>query len=52
LNTTLKAEIDVNVWPTLNSEISRPFPMPKSRRIRVKVINYLGDEVMKVFTVV
>lgn len=30
---------------------SRPFPKPKSGRIAVKVINYLGDEVMKVFRV-
>jgi adenine-specific DNA-methyltransferase len=51
LKTTLKAEIDVDVWATLNSEISRPFPMPKSGRIAVKVINHLGDEVMKVFRV-
>jgi adenine-specific DNA-methyltransferase len=51
LRTTLKAEIDADVWATLNSEISRPFPMPKSGRIAVKVINHLGDEVMKVFRV-
>jgi adenine-specific DNA-methyltransferase len=51
LKTTLKAEIDADVWATLNREISRPFPMPKSGRIAVKVINHLGDEVMKVFRV-
>jgi adenine-specific DNA-methyltransferase len=51
LKTTLKAEIDADVWATLNSEISRPFPMPKSGRLAVKVINHLGDEVMKVFRV-
>ncbi len=51
LKTTLKAEIDADVWATLNSEVSRPFPMPKSGRIAVKVINHLGDEVMKVFRV-
>jgi adenine-specific DNA-methyltransferase len=28
-----------------------PFPRPASGRIAVKVINHLGDEVMKVFTV-
>jgi hypothetical protein len=33
---------------TLNSDISRPFPTPKSGRIAVKVINHLGGEVMKV----
>jgi adenine-specific DNA-methyltransferase len=51
LKTTLKAEIDEEAWRTLNSDISRPFPKPKSGRIAVKVINHLGDEVMKVFAV-
>ena len=51
LKTTLKAEIDQEAWDTLNSDISRPFPKPKSGRIAVKVINHLGDEVMKVFSV-
>jgi len=37
---------------SLNSDTSRPFPKkPKSGRIAVKVINHLGDEVMKVFKV-
>ncbi|MGJ3261515.1 MAG: DNA methyltransferase [Rhodospirillales bacterium] len=49
LKTTLKAEIDRDAWETLHSAISRPFPKPKSGRIAVKVINHLGDEVMKVF---
>jgi hypothetical protein len=52
LKTTLKAEIDEDAWATLNSDVSRPFPKPKSGRIAVKVINHLGDEVMKVFGVV
>ena len=51
LKTTLKAEIDAEAWATLNSDTSRPFPKPKSGRIAVKVINHLGDEVMKVFKV-
>ena len=51
LKTTLKAEIDEEAWATLNREVSRPFPKPKSGRIAVKVINHLGDEVMKVFAV-
>jgi adenine-specific DNA-methyltransferase len=51
LKTTLKAEIDADTWATLNSDVSRPFPLPKSGRIAVKVINHLGDEVMKVFRV-
>lgn len=51
LKTTLKAEINVEAWATLNSDTSRPFDKPKSGRIAVKVINHLGDEVMKVFKV-
>ena len=51
LKTTLKAEIDPDAWATLHSDISRPFPRPESGRIAVKVINHLGDEVMKVIRV-
>ncbi len=51
LKTTLKAEINKDAWETLNSDTSRPFDRPKSGRIAVKVINHLGDEVMKVFKV-
>jgi adenine-specific DNA-methyltransferase len=51
LKTTLKAEIDEEAWASLNSDTSRSFPKPKSGRIAVKVINHLGDEVMKVFRV-
>jgi adenine-specific DNA-methyltransferase len=51
LKTTLKAEIDPEAWGTLHSDTSRPFDKPKSGRIAVKVINHLGDEVMKVFRV-
>ena len=49
LRTTLKAEIDEEAWSTLHSDTSRPFDPPESGRIAVKVINHLGDEVMKVF---
>ena len=51
LKTTLKADIDEEAWATLNSDTSRPFDKPQSGRIAVKVINHLGDEVMKVFRV-
>ena len=51
LKTTLKAEIDEEAWDSLYSDTSRPFAKPKSGRIAVKVINHLGDEVMKVFAV-
>ncbi len=51
LKTTLKAEIDPDAWASLHSDVSRPFDRPESGRIAVKVINHLGDEVMKVFRV-
>ncbi|MGD9721812.1 MAG: site-specific DNA-methyltransferase [Pirellulales bacterium] len=51
LRTTLKAEINADAWESLHSATSRPFDKPKSGRIAVKVINHLGDEVMKVFKV-
>jgi adenine-specific DNA-methyltransferase len=47
----LKAEINEEAWSTLHSDTSRPFHKPESGRIAVKVINHLGDEVMKVFRV-
>ncbi|MYB23815.1 MAG: site-specific DNA-methyltransferase [Acidimicrobiia bacterium] len=49
LKTTLRAEIDAEAWQSLHSDTSRPFERPSSGRIAVKVINHLGDEVMKVF---
>ncbi|MFP5229953.1 MAG: site-specific DNA-methyltransferase, partial [Acidobacteriota bacterium] len=51
LKTTLKAEIDEEAWESLHSDTSRPFDKPESGRIAIKVINHLGDEVMKVFRV-
>jgi adenine-specific DNA-methyltransferase len=51
LKTTLKAEINHEAWETLHSDTSQPFDKPESGRIAVKVINHLGDEVMKVFRV-
>ncbi|TAH52636.1 MAG: site-specific DNA-methyltransferase, partial [Chloroflexota bacterium] len=51
LKTTLKAEINQAAWDSLHSDLSRPFAKPASGRIAVKVINHLGDEVMKVFRV-
>ena len=51
LKTTLKAEINREAWESLHSDTSRPFDRPKSGRIAVKVINHLGDEVMKIFRV-
>jgi adenine-specific DNA-methyltransferase len=51
LKSTLKAEINAEAWESLRSDTSRPFAKPARGRIAVKVINHLGDEVMKVFRV-
>jgi adenine-specific DNA-methyltransferase len=51
LKTSLKAEIDQEAWESLNSDTSVPFTKPSTGRIAVKVINHLGDEVMKVYRV-
>ena len=51
LKTSLKAEIDQEAWESLHSDTSRPFDKPASGHIAVKVINHLGDEVMKVYRV-
>lgn len=51
LKTSLKAEINKDVWESLHSDLSRPFDKPESGRIAVKVINHLGDEVLKIFRI-
>lgn len=51
LNTALTAEINDEVGESLNINTSRPYNKPESGRIAVKVINHLGNEVMKVFRV-
>lgn len=51
LKNILKAEVNEEAWESLNSDTSRPFEKPSSGRIAVKVINHLGDEVMKVYSV-
>jgi len=51
LKTTLKTEINPEAWETLHSDLSRPFSKPETGRIAVKVINHLGDEVMKVIKI-
>lgn len=51
LKRALNAEVDKEAWESLNSKTSRPFPKPETGRIAVKVINHLGDEVMKIFKI-
>ncbi len=51
LKRALRAEIDEAAWSTLYSNKSRPFDVPETGKIAVKVINHYGDEVLKVFEV-
>ena len=51
LKTSLKVEIDQEAWESLNSDTFVPIAKPSTGRIAVKVINHLGDEVMKVYRV-
>ena len=49
LKRVLRAEIDETAWASLYKTTSRPFTKLATGRIAVKVINYYGDEVLKVF---
>jgi adenine-specific DNA-methyltransferase len=51
LKRALRAEIDEEAWQSLYRTVSRPFPMPQTGKIAVKVINHYGDEVLKVYDV-
>ncbi|WP_254665811.1 site-specific DNA-methyltransferase [Streptomyces sp. WMMB 322] len=51
LGKALKGQIDDEALATLFTTKSRPFPKPDSGRIAVKVVNYLGDEVLKAIEV-
>jgi adenine-specific DNA-methyltransferase len=51
LRRALRADVDEDAWTTLYSTASRPFPMPETGKIAVKVINHYGDEVLQVYDV-
>jgi adenine-specific DNA-methyltransferase len=51
LKTALKADIDAEAWESLYRTTSRPFDVPDTGKIAVKVINDYGDEVMKVIEI-
>jgi adenine-specific DNA-methyltransferase len=51
LKRALRAEIDEAAWSSLYRTTSRPFPVPETGKIAVKVINHYGDEVLKVYEV-
>ena len=50
-NAVARPRIEFRPVSVLHCDTSRPFAKPASGRIAVKVINHLGDEVMKVFRV-
>ncbi len=49
LRDTLRADIDETAWSALYSTVRRPFDVPKTGKIAVKVINHYGDEVLRVY---
>ena len=51
LQRALRATVDEDAWQSLYRTVSRPFPVPASGKIAVKVINHYGDEVLKVYDV-
>ena len=51
LKKALQAEIDKEAWESLYDTKSRPFAPPETGKIAVKVINYYGDEVLKVYDI-
>jgi adenine-specific DNA-methyltransferase len=51
LHRALRADIDEAAWSSLNSTVSRPFPVPDSGCIAIKVINHYGDEILKVYRI-
>ncbi len=51
LKRALKADIDEEAWASLYQTRSRPFNLPSTKRIAVKVINHYGDEVMNTYSI-
>ena len=51
IKAALKADVDEDAWDSLKRTTSREFVRPKGGRVAVKVVNHLGDEVMKVLRV-
>jgi adenine-specific DNA-methyltransferase len=47
----LKSEINEDAWLSIYGTKNRPFVIPTTKKIAVKVINHYGDEVLKVFEV-
>ena len=43
--------MDAEMWASLHRDISGPYDRPEWGGIGAKVVNHLGEEVMKVFRV-
>jgi adenine-specific DNA-methyltransferase len=52
LKRALRADVDESAWASLYSTKSRPFPVPNTGKIAIKVINHYGDEVLKVYDII
>ena len=48
LKNALRTEVDEEAWSALYRTVSKPFPKPESGKIAIKVVDYYGDEVLKV----
>jgi adenine-specific DNA-methyltransferase len=51
LRRALRADIDEDAWASLYATVSRPFPIPSTGKVAIKVINHYGDEVLQVYDV-
>ena len=51
LKRALRSDIDEIAWESLYATRSRPFDVPNTGKIAVKVINHYGDEILKVYEV-
>lgn len=47
----LRAEVDEDAWASLYRTRSRPFSVPGSGKMAVKVVDHDGDEVLQVYEV-
>ena len=51
LQHALRVDVNEEAWASLYRTTSRPFPVPGTGKIAVKVVNHYGDEVMQVYDV-
>jgi adenine-specific DNA-methyltransferase len=51
LRRALQADVNEHAWRTMYSARSRPFAVPETGRIAVKIVNHYGDEILKVYDI-